>query len=378
MNALPGAMQKRLSLRQSSPQFRQLRTDHRGIDFLSSDYLGFARSHKIKKKICQSLKELPLIGSTSSRLLSGNHEYICSLEYDLARYFNSEASLLFTSAYTLNVAMLPALCTSHDAVLLDEQVHTSLKNSVKLSDAQGYYFRHNNLDHFSKRLASLSEKKKSNAELYVVVESLYSMDGDLAPLREISNLCEEHEAYLIVDEAHALGTIGKDGKGLVSELKLESKVLARIFGFGKAMGSSGGAIVGSPELMKYLVNFCHSFIYSTGLSFLNALSIRESFEALKKSEQELAFLKERVNLMGQALGLRKKVSPIFSLKVSPIDKLHKLTDYLRKKGFQVQPIFSPTVRRGEERLRLCVHSYNTEAEIHTFAETLKEFSYEFA
>ena len=171
-------------------------------------------------------------------------------------------------------------------------------------------FSHNNLDHFSKRLASLSEKKKSNAELYVVVESLYSMDGDLAPLREISNLCEEHEAYLIVDEAHALGTIGKDGKGLVSELKLESK-------FGSvSLVLAAVAVVGgchsSPELMKYLVNFCHSFIYSTGLSFLNALSIRESFEALSKNlSKSLLSLKERVNLMGQALGLRKKKLALF-------------------------------------------------------------------
>lgn len=373
MSALTKGMLERLSLRQASAENRKLQFLSTGIDFLSSDYLGLARSQSIKDSIAVKVSELPLIGSTSSRLLSGNHELIVKLEQDLASFFRSERSLLFTSAYSLNVGLLAACANESDILILDEQAHTSLKNSLKLSSAKGYFFRHNDLSHLQKRLKNLREIQAHKKEIIVVVESLYSMDGDFAPLAEIVEICEKYGAYLIVDEAHAAGVVGPGGRGLVSELGLEKKVLARIVGFGKGFGTSGGLLLGSHDLMDYITNFCHSFIYTTGISFLNALSIQESLSAIRNSDKLREQLSLKVKDLREMLDLPNSDSPILSLRQPSVSKLSNLVLKLREKNFLVQPIFSPTVRKGSERLRVCLHSYNTKEEIDFFFQELGDF-----
>ena len=376
MNTLPENMHRRLFLRRNSPQKRKLQFHKEGIDFLSSDYLGYSKSKQLKDKIKESINELPMIGSTSSRLLSGHHKFIAKVEDELASFFKSESGLLFTSAYSLNIGLLAACTGREDILLLDEKAHTSLKNSLKLSQAQGFFFRHNDLEHLSHRLQSLRSKLAHKGDIFVVVESLYSMDGDLAPLSEIVDLCETYSASLIVDEAHGAGTIGPEGRGLTCALGLEKKVFARVVGFGKAFGTSGGLLLGNQDLMDYMANFCHSFIYTTGISFLNALSIKESLVNLQQDSKSLVRLNYLISYFNQKLRTKQSHSPLFSFIINPVEELIRISEALKKRGFQVQPIFSPTVKKGKERLRVCLHSYNTEEQIDSFIKILREFSYE--
>ena len=242
----PPSVEKRIGLRAESNALRTLSPTLEGVDFYSNDYLGFVTNGLLQQEIATLFPEPLPPGSTGSRLLSGDTEHSHRIEAEIAEFHGGESALLFNSGYDANVGLLSSTPTRHDTVLYDERSHASIKDGVRLSQAKySWPFLHNNLDDLENKI------KKAAGDCYVVVESVYSMHGDFAPLIDIADLCKKYGAYLIVDEAHSTGIFGPRGEGQVTELGLEQSVFARIFTFGKALGAHGAAIVGSEKLKTY-------------------------------------------------------------------------------------------------------------------------------
>ncbi|WP_317133566.1 aminotransferase class I/II-fold pyridoxal phosphate-dependent enzyme [Antarcticibacterium flavum] len=259
-------MEKKLEGRKELDALRQLMPPPVLIDFFSNDYLGLAKCKKIYDHSLEIMKENScfLNGSTGSRLLSGNHFLFAMAEALIARFHNAEAALLFNSGYDANLGLLSSIAQRGDIILYDESSHASIRDGISMGVAKAFKFRHNDVNH----LLQLIEKYQAGSyegEIFVVTESVFSMDGDKPDLIKIADLTNKLHCRLIVDEAHATGVLGKNGEGLVHQLGLQEKVFARIVTFGKALGAHGAAILGSKELQDYLVNFSRSFIYTTGL-----------------------------------------------------------------------------------------------------------------
>ncbi|WP_347158151.1 aminotransferase class I/II-fold pyridoxal phosphate-dependent enzyme [Pontibacter chitinilyticus] len=360
-------MEQKLAERAAQGNLRQLKTTAGLIDFCSNDYLGLARSETLRACIQQEeglYTHLPL-GATGSRLLSGNHLLFEELEETIARFHHMEAALLFNSGYTANVGLLSALPQRGDTVFYDEASHASMKDGLRLSFAKSYSFRHNNI-------ADLRQKLKYAAgQLYVVVESVYSMDGDTAPLQELAQLCEEHHAALIVDEAHAVGLYGPSGEGLTVALGLEKQVFAQVVTYGKAMGSHGAAVVGPAVLRDFLINYSRAFIYTTGLPTHALLALKCVYRLLPELDRErqqaksnAAHLFEQLNnLEGIRCAPEKSIILSVFTEEGGTAKLKALAAQVQQQGFDVRPVLSPTVPKGLERLRIIVHAFNTAEEI---------------
>jgi 8-amino-7-oxononanoate synthase len=365
-------IQSKIQQRKNENNFRSLKLTQGLVDFTSNDYLGLARDEKLKEAVLKELQALPT-GSTGSRLLSGNSAYAEQLERFLANYHSAEDALLFNSGFDANYGLLSSLPYKGDTILFDELVHASMHDGIKKSKAAGISFSHNNV-------ADLEMKLKAATGLkYVVVESLYSMDGDFAPLKEIAALCETYKAGLIVDEAHATGLYGPKGEGRVLSEGLADKCLARIHTFGKTIGGNGAVILCKQDLKSFLVNYCRPFIYSTALPFYSLAHIQCAYRFLDTTE--LQERRERlfslVRLFRQVLTANEKKvlllseeSPVQSIIISGNEKVKKFAEAIRNQGFDVRPILSPTVPRGKERIRICVHSFNTEQEVIKLAETI--------
>ncbi len=328
-------------------------------DFFSNDYLGLSKA--IAAPETHS-------GSTGSRLLSGNSKEAEITENFLAEFFHAEAALVFNSGYDANLGLFSSVPQRGDTVLYDELIHASVRDGIRLSHAKSFSFRHNDL-------ADLEQKiLKAEGTVFVAVESLYSMDGDLSPLAEIASICKEHQALLIVDEAHSGGIFGDQGKGLCEELSLTNQVFARVITFGKAYGTHGATILGSQELTAYLINFARSFIYTTALPPYQYVVIRSQVK-LGEADENRARLQENIAYFREMLKdkislLSDPRSPIQIISVSGIEKAQKLAFSLQKSNFAVKAILSPTVPEGQERLRICLHAFNTKDEIRTFVKLL--------
>ncbi len=344
--------------------------NHSLVDFSSNDYLGYARNVDLKAKIDDELKKYPdyLLGSTGSRLLSGNLAYAEDLETEIAKTHNAEAGLIFNSGYDANVGLLSSIAQRGDTLICDELLHASLIDGARLSNANRYIFKHNDLD-------SLAEKlKNAKGNIFIITESVFSMDGDNAPLKEISALAKKFKANLIVDEAHALGIIGNDGLGLVQQLGLENVVFARIHTFGKALGCHGAIVLGSKVLRSYLVNFARSFIYTTALPFHSLATIKMAYQSLKiglhikEIQSNISYFNSiKINYSDKFI---ESHSAIQSLIITGNDQCKILSNKLLAKGFDVKAILSPTVAEGKERLRICLHAYNTKTEIKHLLESI--------
>lgn len=341
---------------QKGKEFREL------IDFSSNDYLGFAKSEDLKDLVKTELSKFQKYtnGSGGSRLLTGNTAYAESTEQFIANYHSAEAGLLYNSGYDANLGLLSCIPQKGDTIISDELIHASLIDGCRLSLAHRFKFNHNNLEELEIKL------KHAKGNIFVVVESVYSMDGDLAPLKEISALCEKYDANLIVDEAHATGMYGPGGTGLSVQLHLQQKVFARIVTFGKAIGSHGAIILGSNLLRQYLINFSRPFIYTTAAPIHNLIAVKMAYKLLATTSsielfENISFFKnEALNLGIQVLPSSSAIQGILS---SSNEKAKRQALYLQQYGFDVRPILHPTVAAGKERLRICIHQYNTKKEI---------------
>lgn len=374
MKKLPEILFNKLNVRLQNNALRMLPQETDLVDFASNDYLGFSNSKLIFDTTHQYLLEHNQIqnGATGSRLLSGNHSIYKTAEDYITQFHQAQSALIFNSGYDANVGFFSAVPQKGDLILYDELCHASIRDGIQLSNAKAYKFQHNDLEDLERLLVRNSEKT-----IYIVTESVFSMDGDTPNLEELVQLAEKHDAYMVVDEAHALGVLGDKGEGLVQSLHLQDIVFARIMTFGKGLGCHGAAILGSQELKSYLVNFARSFIYTTGLSPHSVATILMAYQQLEKATYSQQQLKNNIAHFNQEKN-RLSLKPLFVFSKSAIqsaiipgnERVKSIAHQLQSKGFDVKPILSPTVPEGQERLRFCLHSYNSENEITQLVQLL--------
>ncbi|MBS1660690.1 MAG: 8-amino-7-oxononanoate synthase [Bacteroidetes bacterium] len=355
-------LSRKLDERRKMDAFRQLRLPEGKVDFCSNDYLGVATRGLIGDVAGGH-------GSMGSRLLAGNYALAEEAEGMLAEYHGAEAGLLFNSGYDANLGVLSSVPQKGDFIIYDSLCHASIRDGMRLSFAKAFSFLHNDVGDLEKKL-----KAADGGTRFVVTESVFSMDGDMAPLREMVEACRRYGAQLIVDEAHATGIIGENGEGLVYELGLQGDCFARIHTFGKAAGCHGAVVLGSSLLRDYLINFSRSFIYTTALSPMSVKAIMAAFGLLPSLGAERAQLRahiERFRGAGIRYGRVDSRTPIQVVIVPGNAEVRALAGRLQAGGLDVRPILSPTVPKGSERLRIVLHAFNTEEEIDRLLELLK-------
>jgi 8-amino-7-oxononanoate synthase len=363
--------QKALEERKQQHLLRTLPLLAEGVDFYSNDYLGLSDDQNLQLIIEKEYKEVPAkTGATGSRLLSGNSEYALEVEKQVAAFHHAESALIYSSGYVANLGLISSLTIKGTTLICDELMHASLIDGVRLGHAKRVRFKHNDV-------ADLQDKlQKNEGEKIVIVESVYSMDGDICPLKEISELCKKNKALLIVDEAHAIGIYGEEGEGLVQSLGIESDVLARIITYGKAPGIHGAAVVGPNWLKEYQINFSRSMIFSTAPSNHQFACISAACQHLPKTNTKRNKLKEMVEYFIQKRKQTKSEwldspSQIQSLIVPGNKEVVALAEKLKEAGINALPIRKPSVAEGSERIRFCLHSFNTKEEIDLLFKTLE-------
>ncbi|RYF93060.1 MAG: 8-amino-7-oxononanoate synthase [Chitinophagaceae bacterium] len=367
-------LQEALQKRKQENALRQLRPESQLIDLCSNDYLGLSTNAQIQAAVKRSSLQIQdyRSGSTGSRLLTGNTTYAEALEDKIASFHQAEAALLFNSGYDANLGLISVIASRHDTIIYDSLSHASIIDGTRLSRAVNKIkFEHNNLEDLEKKLV----QKTGNA--FVIIESIYSMDGDIALLHAISEVCKKHSAYLIVDEAHANGVFGDNGEGLVVAEKLNESVFARILTFGKAIGAHGAVVAGSNMLKEYLINFARPFIYTTALPHHTLASIHAAYDYLPSATKERKLLFENISYFGRELhntfpGIAVAQGPIQSILLPGNDHAKRIAALLQSKGFDIRAILSPTVEKGKERLRICIHAFNTKEQLGDVIRILKE------
>jgi len=365
-------LQKRLNKRLENNSLRKLSVSERLVDFYSNDYLGLAQNQELFSNISQMHSKFHVNGATGSRLLSGNSKFYEELEQKLAIYFTSESTLIFNSGYTANLAVLSSIPQKGDTIIYDELSHACIKDGARLSLAKRYSFKHNDLNDLKHKL------NQANGQIFIVVESIYSMDGDECPLVELIKTARPFNANIILDEAHATGIYGPKGSGLSGHLEVQHDIFARIYTFGKAMGVHGAAVAGSSTLINFLINFARPFIYTTALPPHSLIAINAAFRYLAEHmslqhlmEKKVTLFKKQFNLkIGSQLQKIESNHAIQSIIIPENDRVKEAYEYLKDKGFDVRPILSPTVKKGTERLRVCLHTFNSDDDISQLIDTL--------
>ena len=373
---LPDKLRKKLEDRIENDSIRSLPSSHDRVDFSSNDYLGLSQDSNVFQRAHNYLVELGIEdnGATGSRLISGNHSLYDQVEDFLSEFHEEESALIFNSGYDANLGFFSSVPQRGDVILFDELSHASIRDGIKMSNAKAYKFTHNDLHHLNELLV-----KFENADtIYVVTESVFSMDGDSPDMDALINLTKKHNALTVIDEAHAVGVLGTQGKGLIQQF--DQEVFARIVTFGKALGCHGAAILGSKNLKQYLVNFARSFIYTTGLPPHSLATILLSYQEMIHSKKQDS-LNQNIRFFNkelQRLELNKRFiesnSAIHCCLISGNSEVKSIAKDLQDQGFDVKPILSPTVPKGEERIRFCLHAYNSFQEITDVLTSLRIFA----
>jgi 8-amino-7-oxononanoate synthase len=353
--------------------FRQMRLPQ-GLDLVSNDYLGFAEHPYIKERMRAALEGLPS-GSGGSRLLRGHHEIFETLEERLARFSGSEAALLFGSGYAANIGLLQAIVSPGDLVVSDELNHASLIDGIRLTKARTVVYAHQNLAALD---AALNSPRTGHA--IVITESLFSMDGDLTPLKEIAEVVHRRNAVLVVDEAHATGLYGARGSGRVEELGLRHRVLATVHTGGKALGSGGAWVALSRTLRDVLVNRARTFIFSTAPVPVLAAAIDAGLDLLEREPARRTEVHRKSLLLRRTLAENEVAvyggcgassdSPIVPIVAGSNEAALDLQAALMEAGFDVRAIRPPTVAAGTARLRVTVRYPISDADLLRFADAV--------
>eukprot|EP00903_Cladosiphon_okamuranus_P018044 g16605.t1 len=418
-------MREILARRREEGTFRELRTpeqDQCFVDFTSNDYLGLGRAADLRQatevEATRARKEtaerrrrqrpawtaidtavegacgFPVVGSGGSRLLSGNSWYAEELEKWIARFHRRPSALLFNSGYDANLGLMSCLPQPGDAVVCDELVHNSVRMGSRLGrQNETVLFRHNDVVHLEATLRNLRARAAEAAptNIFVAVESVYSMDGDLAPLAGILDVAGSHGALVIVDEAHGTGIFGEQGRGLLSALSLEAHpaLLAGMHSFGKAFGAHGAVVVGSSTLKEFLVNYARPLIYSTSLPLDSLACIKCAYLMQASADNRRRRVLELVDRFQRHLGsedagdgtvpldaqqVSRHRSPIQSVLVAGNERSLFIAESLRALGFDVRAIRKPTVAEGTERLRITLHAYNTHLEVESLARHIRRLA----
>jgi len=395
---MPDFLNLRLDKIRLENRFRELPGTVQGTDFWSNDYLGLARSPvQGKNKGAGTLPNdknaevpTPSTGATGSRLISGDHADYHATELMVAAYHGHESALVYNSGYTANLGLLSAILKRGDVVLYDELVHASCRDGLRLGFARSVRFAHCGEGHSDIRtcpndleqtlIRTCPNVGKTGGEVFVLTESRFSMDGDQAPLRQMADLCASHGAHLIVDEAHSVGLEGPRGAGMVAELGLQDQVFATIVTYGKALGTHGAAVLGSASLRNYLINTSRPFIYTTGPSPEQWRSIAGAYARLKSKHAELyarlldviSCFKDQTAAADLSAFVPDVDGPIQTVNFPGNEAVMAAEAACREAGLLVKGIRSPTVAVGAERLRICLHGFNTAREVEALVSCLGE------
>jgi 8-amino-7-oxononanoate synthase len=360
-------LQKKLKQRREQNAFRTLKLPSGKIDFCSNDYLGIVYNNLLNNKIDTHLKT----GSTGSRLLAGNYSLIEETEQQIAAFHKAEAALIFNSGYDANLGLLSSVPQKADVILYDQLCHASLRDGIRLSFAQSFPFAHNDVDELEKKLQSIQSNNTVN--IFIVTESVFSMDGDLCPLQELVSISKKYHAHLIIDEAHAIGVVGGQGEGLCQYENLHDEIFCRVYTFGKACGCHGAVVCGSKQLKDYLINFARSFVYTTALPEHAAACIRASYNTFPLLNDERDYLQKLISYFQLAVIRFEKLSSSTCIQIVMVpgnDAVKEIALELQDQNFDVRPILYPTVPLNKERLRIVLHSFNTMNEVEQLVKIL--------
>ncbi|ARM90897.1 8-amino-7-oxononanoate synthase [Rhizobium leguminosarum] len=326
-----------------------------GLDFTSNDYLGLAASPRLRGAISWAIDRGVPVGSGGSRLLRGNHPEHEALEQEAARFFGADRALYWSSGFAANAALFSTLPRREDLVIYDELVHASVHEGIASIKAQSTSVPHNDADAFSDAIRRwrLSGGK---GRVWIAVESLYSMEGDQAPLTDLAEIANREGAFLIIDEAHATGIYGAGGRGFSASLEGRENVIV-LHTCGKALGVSGAIVCASRTICEYLVNRARSFIYSTAPSPLAAAAVREALKIVSDSPQRRTKLQDLATFANSTAikaGFAATSSQIIPIKIGASGHAMRVAEQIKASGFDVRAIRPPTVPEGTARLRVAI------------------------
>ena len=340
-----------------------------GIDLTSNDYLGMSQHPALRQTALDALAAGLDIGAAGSRLLRGHTDAHDALEAFAAKHFGAERTLYFSSGFQANYAILTTLPDRHDVIMYDALVHASMREGIAAGNSKSYKFTHNDLD----ALEDLLKRHRDQARtLWIAVESVYSMDGDCAPLAPLYALAERYDAYLIIDEAHGTGVFGTGGRGLAWDIIAEHgyERIVTLHTCGKAIGVAGGLMCASADMIDYMINTSRPFIYSTATMPLQALLVQKSLEILASDDGYVrradlrALCQDAKTLFG---GSGTQIVPII---LGENERAIQVAAYLQKQGFDIRAIRPPTVPAGSARLRLSLSSVLEKQVLRDFASCL--------
>lgn len=359
-------LNNKLAERKEQQAFRSLKLPTTGaVDFCSNDYLGIVYHKKLQLSTTEFIAPY---GSTGSRLLAGNYSLIEEVEQELASFHQSAAAIIYNSGYDANVGLLSCVPQKGDTILYDYLCHASIRDGIRLSFANAFSFAHNDISDLQKKITN------ATGNIFIVTESVFSMDGDFCNLSQLVQLAQQYNAHLIVDEAHATGVIGNWGEGLVQQLSFQHNIFARVHTFGKACGCHGAVVLGSKLLRDYLINFSRSLMYSTSLPPHTIEIIKKSYQTFPSMTQERLHLQQLIQQFQSAnIGYEKLISTtlIQAVVVPGNQKVKLLAKKLQENNFDVRPILYPTVPKGKERLRIVLHAFNSEKQLDQLIELLQ-------
>lgn len=339
-----------------------------GKDFSSNDYLGLSRHPALREAIIAALDEEEIVGAGGSRLLRGHHAAHARLEDFASLYFGVEKSLFFGSGFIANFALFTTLPDRHDAVVFDERIHASVKEGVHAGPAERYKAKHNDADSFESEIRRAREN--GARRVFLAVESVYSMDGDLAPLSELDAIAKRYEATLFVDEAHATGVFGPDGRGLGQGLHGPHWI--SLHTCGKALGIAGALVCASKETIDYLINRARPFIYSTAPPPLLAAAVERALKLVQEEPWRRVRVRELAPLLHRAVNPGKAFagSQIVPVILGEDERALAAAQDLQSQGFDIRAIRPPTVPEGTSRLRISLNALHSKDDIAALASAL--------
>jgi 8-amino-7-oxononanoate synthase len=359
-----------LSALRQAAQLRDLQSPE-GIQLGSNDYLGLSADPRLRAAIEGAVHEDSRIASTGSRLLSGNHPRWEALEAEFASFVGAEAALYFSSGYSANVGLLSSILKPEDTAFSDSANHASLIDGIRLSRAKKVVFPHLDLDYLERAVRTVS----GDGQKIIVCESLFSMDGDHAPLSDLLKLCERFDALLVIDEAHSMGVDGSAGRGWTHTVGRTDRILATVHTCGKALASMGAFVAGDRILRDYLINHARTFIFSTALPPYCAAHVRAGLELARQADSQREHLRRlslhvRERLAAAGFEIRRGTSQIVPVIVGANEPAVRLAARLNGAGFAIRPIRPPTVPPGSSRLRLSLHARLALSDIDRLVDTL--------
>jgi len=351
-----------------------------GVNLCSNDYLGLAEDERLRLAVIDAVRESPRVGGTGSRLLSGHLGVWDEVETEFAEFVGSEAALYFGSGYAANVGLLTSLMGDEDTVFSDELNHASLIDGIRLSGARRVIYPHLNLNVLENTLRESDKPGPSmGGRKFVVTETVFSMDGDVAPLREMMELCERHGASLILDEAHATAVLGPSGRGIAAEFGAQASVRGAVFASvhtcSKALTSAGAFVCGGLALREHLINRARTFIFSTAMPPYMAKQVQAALRLARTMDEVRAQLiarsqKLRTTLRACGLDTAQSTTQIVPVVVGGNEDAIAAAEYLQQRGFAVRAIRPPTVKPGQARLRLSITASIAESELERLADCL--------